>query len=271
MNLTKFDYSSFRGERASQEAASQVAFNPLGLPGFFVFAGAHAIEDRIGSQVAFRMALENFLKGVQSHYDSVLQGASSRELAQRGEDATARVLEDAFRQANSSVYSFGHQLAAGGRLSASLLGLVVEDRRLATARVGSATVYLYRRGELFPFFETTNGENVPIGDAPEHVDEHRPKRSLVGANSLVDVELASVALEGGDILCIFSRPLTPFNETLLVEALEPYAYDDETRPPLDEIAHQVCSEIFTEPETLSFGAVLVVGPDAIYCSPKRMV
>jgi hypothetical protein len=228
-----------------------------------VFAGATAIRAGLGSQVAYRLALDYFLKGVESHYSKV----DPMELSARNDDAVVGVIEDAFRSANSSVYSFGHKLAAGGRMSASLLGLVIENGRLSTGRVGYGTVYLSRKNQLFPFFESgEREEGTRVGDAPEFPQESAMRqRSFVGSNSIVDVELASVALEPGDVLCVFSRALTSLNETLLFECLETLRGEGFPEEVECEVAERLCNDVFTEPETLSFAAVVSVGPDAIYC------
>lgn len=62
------------------------------------------------------------------------------------------LLEKAFKAADDSVYQFGHKLAAGGRLSTSLIGLVIEKNLIAAGRVGHGNAYLCREGEVFPFF-----------------------------------------------------------------------------------------------------------------------
>jgi hypothetical protein len=86
--------------------------------------------------------------------------------------------------------------------------------------------------------------------------------------SVVDVELASVSLEPEDILCVFSRPLTSLNETLLFECLESLRNEGFPERQQPGLAARVCSEVFTEPESLSFSMVAAVGPDTIYCSER---
>jgi hypothetical protein len=209
------------------------------------------------------LALDYFVRGVDAHYAKV----TAEELPARNEDAVVGVIEDAFRSANSSVYSFGHKLAAGGRMSASLMGLVIENGRLSTGRVGFASVYLSRNNQLFPFFESAEREESShVGDAPEFPSESSMRqRAFVGSNSIVDVELASVALEAGDVFCVFSRPLTGLNETLLFECLEALRADGSLSKGNVDVAARLCNEVFTEPETISFAAVIAVGPDVIYC------
>ncbi len=263
MALTRLDCDFFRGEKAPSDVSSFVALNPVAQPAKMVFAGSSVVRGGLGSQVAYRLALDYFVHGVEVHY----AGLPRDVRAERDEDAVLGVLEDAFRSANSSVYSFGHKLAAGGRMAASLLGVVIENGKLATGRVGTGSVYLFRDNQLFPFFELPEGESVRVGDASEFPDESVAyRKAFVGANSLVDVELASVGLQGEDIVCVFSRPLTALNETLLFECLETLVSEGFPLLQQAQVATRVCSEVFTEPDSLSFAMVLSVGPEVVYCA-----
>jgi hypothetical protein len=270
MAITRIDSHFYRGERAARDVSSYVAVNALLTPAHFVFAGAAAAREGLGSQVAYRLALDYFLSGVVDHYGSTpdIHGNRKGEQSDDAEPVAVGVLHDAFRSANASVYSFGHKLAAGGRMSASLLGLVIDSGRLAAGRCGIGSVYLYRDGGLMPFFENSE-ESERIGDAAEFADlDAARKLSFIGANSLVDVEVASVELSGGDIICAFSRPLTQLNETLLIEALESAEFghqSDVVTTPSDNRARALCREIFTEPDTLSYAMITQLGPDTIYC------
>jgi hypothetical protein len=204
--------------------------------------------------------------GVAGH--SLIPGASGAG-SSSSDEAAVELLHDAFRSANASVYSFGHKLAAGGRMSASLIGLVVEGGKLAAGRAGVGSVYLYRDGGLLPFFENPE-DSEKIGDASETPDLQALKRlSFIGANSVVDVEVASVDLQPGDIACVFSRPLTNLNETLLLEGLEAFeadrVFDGSSGRRRMDIASMLCKEVFTEPDTLSFATVLRAGPNTIFC------
>lgn len=263
MHPTRLDCSVFRGGSAATELSSFVALNPLLRPAQMVFAGSAAIKDSVGSQVAYRLALDYFVSGVERHYGS----AAAAGLALGTEDGVAAVLEEAFRSANSSVYTFGHKLAAGGKMAASLLGVVIEGGRLATARVGFGSVYLFRSGELFPFFEAPEGGESKVGDAQEQPDEYQSRlKAFIGANAMVDVELASVVLQPEDIVCAFSRPLTTLNETLMFEFLDALTIDAQRPRSNADIAERLCYEAFTEPDTLSYAMVACVGPQAAFCS-----
>ncbi len=263
MALTRLDCHLYRGANAAHDGSSFVAFNPSLQPAQMVFAGSAAVRESVGSQVAYRLALDYFMLGVEAHY-----AQPAGEARVPGDEGTVvKALEDAFRSANTSVYGFGHKLAAGGRMAASLLGVVIEAGRLATGRVGYGSVYLFRNNELFPFFDTPESEVAKVGDARECPDEFESRRSsFIGSNSMVDVELASVMLQADDVLCVFSRPLTTLNETVLFECLESLSFDTPAAKQPAEVAERLCNEVFTEPESLAFAMVARVGPEAIYCN-----
>jgi hypothetical protein len=274
MAFTRLDCHIFRGEKAATDSSSFVAVNPLMVPSRMVFAGSSAARGSIGSQVAYRLAIDYFMKGVETSLG--LTTTVAAEVGARNgsgdDDRAVKVLEEAFRVANTSVYSFGHKLSAGGRMAASLLGLLVEDGRLATGRVGFGSVYLFRNNQLYPFFEGPEGELDRIGDAQEFPDDFASRKySFIGANALVDVEVASVELQGDDIICAFSRPLTNLNETLLFESLESMRSNSLLSQKQGEPALRLCTEIFTEPDTVSYALVAAVGPDSIYCARDASV
>ena len=247
MSLTRIDCNIYRGPEASAETSSYVALNPTRKPGSLVVACSSAARDSIGSQVACKLSIEHFLHGVLEYFETPIE--MSRPDGIEGYDAkdteiSLEVLEAAFRNANSSVYSFGHQLAAGGRMAASLLGLVVEDNVVAAGRVGGGTAYLFRRGELFPFFEAT-----PKAGSNE---------TYVGSNSLVTVELASVPIEEGDILVAFSSALSLQDEGELIKALDKV-------PSQGSIAAEgLARELFPESRKLAFCLCAIIGPNTIY-------
>jgi hypothetical protein len=263
MALTRLDCDIFRGREAVTDASAFVALNPVLRPAQLVFAGATAVIEGVGSQVAYRLAIEHFVKGVLACYD---QAAAAPE-ASADEESAVWVLEEAFRLANSSVYSFGHKLAAGGRMAASLLGLAIEGERFAAARVGQGSVYLFRNKQLFPLFSTEGIDRSVVGDVPEFSpDAFNQRQAFVGSNSIIDVEIASVSLQPGDTIAAFSRPLTTLNETLLFQHLEVTAGEGfpHTQPPHQ--AEQMCVDVFTEPDTLSFACLAALGPEVIFCS-----
>ena len=248
MSLTHFDCYFYRGQDATIDTSSFVALNPTRKPASVVIAGASAMKESLGSQVACRLALEHFVDGVLEFFD----GAHDESKAAGNDDIpeiSLEVLEVAFKRANSSVYDFGHKLRAGGRMSASLLGLVIENNTIAAGRVGPGSAYLYRSGELFPFFE----HNVEVTD-PANIE------SYVGANSVVPVELASVPIEESDRILVFSNYLSDEQERSLlgtVEQMELTSVDP---------CQYVVDHIFDDTEELAFSMVGKIGPETIYLS-----
>ena len=118
MGLTRLGCHRFRGEKAAHDVSSFVALNPLAHPSCLVFAGSSAARESLGSQVAYKLAIDYFVSGIQTYF-------ADQSGAAKGEEKVVKALEEAFRAANSSVYSFGHKLSAGGRMAASLLGVVI--------------------------------------------------------------------------------------------------------------------------------------------------
>jgi hypothetical protein len=269
MSLTRLDCDIFRGRECPAEASSYVALNPVSKPARLVFAGSTAVLQGLGSQVAYRLALEHFMHGVQAYYGDTPQGHDSSDRARGGEDAVTKLLEDCFRTANSSVYGFGHKLAAGGRMAASLLGMVIDEGRFAAARVGTGSVYLFRDAQLFPFFGSDEAERAVVGDLEEFPSDLSTQRqAFVGSNSLIDVEIASVTLGAGDVICAFSRPLSSLNETLLFQHLESVSAEGFPMTQAPHAAEDLCVEVFTQPDTLSFCCLATVGPEVIYCTKQ---
>jgi hypothetical protein len=239
MALTRVDCHLYRSSNAGP-SSSFVAFNPTATPGAISVACATAARDNIGSQVACHLALEHFVAGV---LDFFLRdpGAATPSVG---------AIEAAFRNANSSVYSFGHKLAAGGRMAASLLGMVVTGQSATVGRAGAGSVYLYRDGNLFPFFEPRDLGNEP------------PQEKLVGARSLIGVDLSTVAIVEADTLVLFSSDYPTTGERDLRTAME--------RLPLesDEPCRELCRSLFEpdgEPQLMMLARY---GPETIYLEPN---
>lgn len=255
MPITYLQCHSFRGKAATADKSSFLAFNPAQMPGSLVMAGARAVKDSIGSQVACRLSLEHFTGGVLNFFEEQPAQSSadnSRDISDESPKSLA-VLEAAFRNANTSVYSFGHKLAAGGRMAASLIGLVLEDRVIAAGRVGGGSAYLYRGGELFPFFEKQKDK-----------EEHKAGDDFVGANSLVSVELASVPVEAQDVLIVFSNYLTPDEEDALSVISHELFSEQNFAKPGNNPCQKLVKLLFTEPENVPFVLLTQVGPETIY-------
>lgn len=264
MNITRLDCDIFRGAHALADASAYVALNPGICPAQMVFAGSTAAIQGVGAQVAYRLAIDYFVEGMLDHFSG-----HTRETLSTSEDteSVVKALESAFRTANASVYGFGHKLAAGGRMAASLLALMVDRRQFAAARVGRGSVYLFRNKQLFPFFSSEGVDRSVVGDVEEYASEiASQKHAFVGSHSIIDVEVASVVLHPGDYVVAFSRPLSTFNETLLFQHLE--VINEGGFPELQPLrmAEQMCLDVFAQAETLSFACMIGLGPEAIYCT-----
>ncbi|MCB0331309.1 MAG: protein phosphatase 2C domain-containing protein, partial [Bdellovibrionales bacterium] len=197
-NSPRIECFSFRGKDKSLESSNYVLFNPTSKPGTAVLAGSCAAHESIGSQVACRLALEHFSTSLLQYFDH--EGADLT-----GDEFGLQALEAAFREANRNVYSFGHSLAAGGRMAAVFVALIylVDDKgngSFCVGRVGNGSAYLFRDGELFPFFEQSSGDSDPNTG------------NFLGANSLVSVDLANVPVEASDRVFLFSEPLDAMGE-----------------------------------------------------------
>lgn len=252
MSLTHIDCNIYRGQNASNDTSSYVAINPRRVAGSLVLGVSIAAKESISSQVACKLGLEHFINGVLDYYDVK---AESEQFLTAGEieqlsPIGLEVLEAAFKKANSSVYQFAHKLAAGGRMSSSLLGVVLENKIIAAGKVGPGNVYLYRDRELFPFFEVRK----PGDPVPNEVTHE----GLVGAHSFVSVELASIPVEEGDGILIFPFDVTPGQQQELQKLLA------------DDAAHKenpaafICKHIFPDVSKIPFSACASVGPETIY-------
>ena len=250
MSLTRIDCGFFRSADSSLDTASYLALNPSAKPGSLVIAGATAARGTIGGQVACKLSLEHFSEGVLDYFAGKNGAApAADQMALPGVDPqqeiSVQVLEAAFKRANTSVYSFGHKLAAGGRMAASLLGLVIEDNSIAAGRVGKGTIYLLRGREIFPFFEKTQA-----GATAANSD------SFVGAQSLVSVELASVQCSQGDLIMMFSDEIDPRAESQLSDLSSNSTVG--AREIFESCKH-ICDK-------LAFSVYARIGPEAIYLS-----
>ncbi|MFM1847537.1 MAG: hypothetical protein RL417_1011 [Pseudomonadota bacterium] len=245
MQPTKIDIFFYRGGNTATEDASYVAFNPSLTPGSLVAATSVTSRESISSQVASKMALERFVEGVLEFFAS---GAADTK--REGEDERSlQILEAAFKKANSAVYQFGHKLAAGGRMSASLIGLVVEDECVAAGRAGRSSAYLARGASLFPFFDQPRDAGLNAQQAREQ---------LVGAHSMVSVELASVTVEPNDVIVAFSEPLSEGDELRLRDLVQ--GLDLRAKNPAEAIVRG----LFGPEKRVAFALLAAIGPASIY-------
>lgn len=259
MSLTKVDCYFFRGPRASGDHSSYLAFSPGKAPGTIIIAGASAARGSIGSQVACKLSLEHFLEGVLNFFDEhPVQFSSGNKYVKAPStqsEASLKILEAAFKNANNSVYSFGHRLAAGGRLGTSLIGMVVHEQMISIGRVGAGSAYLLREGELFPFFEAV--ASAPAAESYE---------KLVGAKSLVSVELASVPVAANDLILVCSMALTVADERQLSTAVSDFVVDPENLN--SESLENLAKFLFEETGDFPFLIAAHLGPETVYLNQR---
>jgi hypothetical protein len=142
MLYTKIDCRYFSLPQSELKIpASFVTINPEAKPGSLVLAGSSAFSKSIGAQVACKLSLEHFIEGTLDFF----KNPKEAEILPQ-QTLTQALLESAFRKANISVYEFGHKLSAGGRMAASLIGLVIKDNLVTAGRVGAWSAYLLRGG-----------------------------------------------------------------------------------------------------------------------------
>lgn len=227
-----------------------------------VVAVAEASKSGLGSQVAAKLALENFERSTLESFaappsDSPLKPVPASQLTLNLGTPTGysvQVLEEAFRQANRGVYEFGHKLSAGGRLAASLLGFVVRDDSIAAGRVGSAGLLLIREGEVHSFF---HGESE---SGPASVG----RENLIGSNSLVNVELSSIPIQERDIVVLLPRALSGAEEGDLLNLL----LAERNNP---NVAQLIGKKLFPLDRSASLLLVAEIGPRAIYLGQEVQV
>ncbi len=244
MSITRIDCHFINSSTFLEGSSSFVTLNPLIEPGTVVAAGSSVSSHNIGSQVACRLAIQHFTEGVLDVFD-----ASQSWPDEERRSLALDVLERSFKRANSSIYSFGHKLAAGGRLATSLIGLVISQGMVATARAGSGSAFLLRDGEFHPFFEREGTQNLPTG--------HTAASSQVGANSLVTVELASIAMMERDYVLLFSN--TPTELELKRMTVIASGLDSEPNP-----AEVLVRRVFNEERIPNFAFLIKIGPESIY-------
>lgn len=245
MTLTRIDCDLQYGNQITQGTSGFVAFNPSIKPGSFVVAGTLAMVDSLGSQVACKLGIEHFVNSVLGYFERSDETNSARE---RGLGA----VEIGFKGANDSVYEFGHRLAAGGRLAASMISLIVEDSTASAGRVGEGGAYLIRRGELFGFFGPTKKSNSGILDG------------LVGTQAKVSVEIASVPIEESDIILVFSQSFEVEDEKKLIPIAK-RSINQSLNAGLINADGSSCKNLCKQLAiTPAFAMVAWVGPDTIY-------
>lgn len=182
MSLTKINCFTYNNSLTSK-LSSSVMLDPLKKPGSFVMALSSPATSSLGAKVATKLALDNFIDGVLGFCEKIKDFDDAK--------LSHEIVAQGFKNANRSVYDFGHKLSAGGRMKAYLTSLAVVNGVVSVAKVGGGGVYLYRDKKIYSFF-----------------DEENSALDNVGENSRVSVEFSDIDLEEGDKVLLFSRKLT---------------------------------------------------------------
>ena len=178
-----------------KEGVSSVAFTPRSSPGALIVAIASKAREALGGVVASRLALEHFSEGA-------LEGWSDSD--------GPKSLEEGFRNANRAVFDFGARLSAGGRLAASLIAVAVDRNEIALARAGRGGAYLFREGQIFPFFEE---------EVLAHPDD--PVLGIyVGAQPKITVQTSAIPCGSRDTVLLLSRTLSSDEIERIEDALD---------------------------------------------------
>lgn len=222
--LTKVDLTFSIREEAGSFIRS---FNPATKPGIAYLIGATPLRTKLGSQVAARLAIDKFLESL----------SNSSDIDDR--------LEKAFAFANSAIYEFGHKLAAGGRMSTTLVAVCIENGEAHCARVAGGDVLLYRRGQIFSFFD----------DAPIETE------AGLGGASLVSVQLSNIELNEFDKIIFLSNSLPQQRKPRLLDYLEVDRGDSKG----------LLREVFPFPDEQDFVGIVNIGPNVIFLNETNLL
>ena len=129
------------------------------------------------------------------------------------------------------------------------MGISIVDGTVAAGKAGDGAAFLVRGSEMYPFFERKSDEGLTA---------HQQQEQLVGAHSLVSVELSSVPLEPGDLVLCFSQSLEPAAERRL-SALVAAGSFRETR-----IIDAVLGKLWGRKRWPSYALLLKIGPKSLY-------
>lgn len=235
--LTKIDCALAGGPPSLGQSDLYSVLNPTQHPGCLVAGFSTAARETVSGHIASKLALEHFITTVTEILTRRSQGEP--------EARVVGAMEFAFREANRGVYEFGHQLAAGGRMGASLMGLIIDDGTIAVGKSDSGSVYIVRNGEVVPFF-------IEDSEATSINSNH------VGANSLVNVEMSSLPLQSGDAILAFSRTLDPVEEARLIDSVQAGLIVN------GKGLNFGIEHLFPDRGTVPVLLVITVGPEGIY-------
>lgn len=204
------------------------AYNPRMTQGSVSFMSAMPGRIGIGGVVAAKVAIDKAL--------SVLEVSAMPPQPS---------LEEAFKQANIAAYSFGHELAAAGKVAAALIGMLSDGEEVSVGRVGGGEAYLYRNFELFPFF----------AEAPKDFEWY------LGGASLVSVQLSTINLQPEDKVIILSDKIQTQRLNRFLDF-----FDDAPIDIPNDFSEQLKRHVFPGDGEQSFIGVVGFGKDSIFLS-----
>ena len=268
-------------------------FNPVKTPGKVALVCSKIGKNSIGGQVAKTLAFEHLTSNILNIYNENLKNILDKDTP-GPKINTISILEEAFKITNTSVYNFGHKLAAGGKLGASLLGMLINEDTVSVGRVNAGSVYLIRNKNIFPFFNNTQIEarnqldkesevsenvdnenldkkenlffnNQTILDNNQHTNNYN-NENFIGTNSTVSVEFASVKIGQGDIIIVSSIQLSSPQEFTLINTLKDFIYNEELK--IEDYGNFLYNYLLqNQVEPFSVFAIYI-GPEVFYLSPS---
>jgi hypothetical protein len=205
------------------------AFSGLGHADFSAIAISTARARNLSCQLASKLALEK--------YADVLFNSVRRHRFHKKQERDPLILEDVFLQTNDYIYRFAHKLAAGGKTSASLVGVLWGPHAVSVARAASGSVFLVRDEQLFPFFDDT----MSVYDIAYLGVTHNPV-----------LDFSSVQAKRGDLVLLFSERMSDILQRNLVHLIDRvslhYKYPDQLarwlfpRPEEQKFVVSICYE-----------------------------
>lgn len=131
-------------------------------------------------------------------------------------------------------------------MSAHLMSLVLEGEVASAARIGTGGVYLCREGRAFPFFDPGSRSSTDIH--PE---------GLVGAHSLVSVELSTIQVREYDTLLFVAGTLNDEQEARLSYTID-HVLEHSVRP-----SAALARTLFSRREEPPFTMIMKLGQEII--------
>lgn len=188
---------SYFGRDVLSDEVNYRAFSGLGHADFSAIAISTARARNLSCQLASKLALEK--------YTEFLFNSVRRYRFHKEEERDPLILEDVFLQTNDYIYRFAHKLAAGGKTSASLVGLLWGPHAISVARAASGSVFLVRDEQLFSFFDDT-------------MSAHDLAYLGVIHNPVLD--FSSVRAKRGDLILLFSERISDILQRNLVHLID---------------------------------------------------